>query len=67
MIPAEFPEYNIVFNPPPDLEESQCGTVQGYVGYTKGGSCDGAPVVVVAWRPTAEEIEDLKKGAFIYR
>lgn len=66
MIPIKFPESNIAFRPPPDLEESQCGTVHGFTGEIQGGSCDGCPVLVVAYRPTAEELEAINNGACIY-
>lgn len=66
MIPTEFPESNIKFKPPPDLEESQCGVIPGFTGEVVGGSCDGCPLTVVAWRPTAEELEAINNGAPIF-
>jgi hypothetical protein len=66
MIPTKFPESNIAFQPPPDLGESQCGVIHGFAGEIAGGSCDGLPLMVVAWRPTAEELEQINAGACIY-
>lgn len=66
MIPSEFPESNIKFKPPPDLEECQCATIPGYFGEVTGGSCDGLPLTIMAWRPTAEELEAINNGAPIF-
>lgn len=66
MIPTDFKESNIKFNPPLDLEESQCKTIFGYHGILHGGSCDGSNVVVTAWKPTVEELKKLNDGCPIY-
>lgn len=62
MIPVDFPESNILFGPPPDLDHSQCRTIFAYDGRITGGSLDGARVVVTAWQPTEQELELLKQG-----
>jgi hypothetical protein len=66
MNPREFPEANTIFGPPPDLEESQCMRVAGYLGKVQGGSLDGSTIVVVCWQPTMEEIEAIKSGKPIF-
>lgn len=66
MIPADFPEANSTFGPPKDLEVSQCGAVRAFCGQIRGGDCDGMDVVVTAWAPSKEEIEDIKAGRPIY-
>lgn len=66
MTPTNFPQANKVFKAPPDLEESQCMPLPAYVGIVRGGSLDGALQVVVAWMPTAEEIEALRRGEPIF-
>lgn len=66
MNPIEFPQVNAEFRPPPDLDESQCMTIHAYKGKVVGGSVDGAAIVVVAWQPTAEEIELIRQGRPIF-
>jgi hypothetical protein len=66
MQPVQFPEANTRFGPPPDLAESQCRTIYAHVTKANGGSCDGATVVVVAWKPTIEELAKLNSGGLIY-
>jgi hypothetical protein len=66
MKPVEFPEANTSFGPPKDLAESQCKTVRGYSGVLAGGSCDGAPITVVAWKPSSEELTALNNGSPVF-
>lgn len=66
MSPTDFPEANTTFGPPRDLEESQCHSIRAYKGVVKGGSCDGTPLTVVAWMPTAEELLALAHGQPLY-
>jgi len=66
MTPQTFPEANINFVAPPGLEESQCMTIGGFQGRVRGGSLDGAPVSVVAWKPTQCELELIKEGKPIF-
>jgi hypothetical protein len=66
MTPVEFPEANTKFGPPSDLEESQCQTISAYVSQVKSGSCNGAVQVVVAWKPTEDEIRQIVLGAPIF-
>lgn len=66
MNPIHFPEANRQFNPPPDLDESQCMAVPAYVGEVKQGSVDGVTIVVVAWQPNAQDIKRIIEGNPIY-
>jgi len=66
MNPTHFPQANIKYGPPLDLEESQCMTIPAFVGEVKTGSCDGCQLVVVAWLPTPQELAQLNLGNPIY-
>lgn len=66
MTPVDFREHNTRFGPPEGLEESQCQSIPAYVHTVQGGSCDGVQQVVVAWRPTPEELVVLEQGGPIY-
>lgn len=65
-IPESFPETNTIYGPPNGLEESQCRPILAFRGEIKGGSCDGLPAVVVAYRFTREEAEHLLNGGLLY-
>lgn len=66
MTPIDFPESNTVFGPPPDFTESQVLPIPAWQGNVPGGSCDGQPFVVVAWKPDAAELEVLNSGGAIF-
>lgn len=66
MIPSEFKEQNCVYNPPSDLDESQCGKIKAYKVIIDGGNLDGSPCVIVAWKPSEKEIENIKNGSLVY-
>lgn len=66
MIPTNFEQANKIFGPPSDMEESQVFRIPAYLGEVKDGSCDGAPCVIVAWKPTKEELEDLNNDGCVY-
>lgn len=48
------------------MDESQVRAIPSFVDKVVGGSLDGACITVVAWKPTPEEIEQIKNGANIY-
>jgi len=55
------------FNPPAGLTEEQCKPIRAYVGRIPGpSSIEGQPIVVTAWTPTLQEIEDLVSGKPVY-
>jgi hypothetical protein len=66
MTSARFEQANIIFGPPMDLDESQCGSIPAYAGQIQGGSCDGLASVVVAYHVTKEEAERLMNGELLY-
>ena len=66
MTPIAFPEANQKFGAPPGYAESQVATIPAYVGQLVGGSCDGVQCVVVAWRPTDEELAAINAGSPIF-
>lgn len=65
MTPAEFPESNATFKSPPDLPGS-CAPIKGLICEAKGGIWDGSMQVVVAWKPSPQELQDLNEGGVIY-
>lgn len=66
MTVVTFPEVNHVFGPPKEFVESQVRQISAYVGRSVGGSCDGAPITVVAWRPSVNELEAIQQGQPIF-
>lgn len=66
MKPSAFPESNVVFSAPADMGESQCGSIEGFAEKIIGGPLDGAPIMVVAWQPSPEDIEQMEQGKPIY-
>lgn len=62
MTSVDFPESNCTFGPPSDLEESQCMRIHGYRGEVQQGSVDGVPIIIVAWKPSKEDLEELNNG-----
>lgn len=66
MIPVKFDEANCNFGPPSDLEESQCHTIPAYKGTVQQGSVEGSHIVVVAWKPSEQELRELVNGSPIF-
>ncbi len=66
MVPVDFPEANATFGPPAGLTESQVQSIQAYVGQVERGSVEGVSMVVLAWKPTLQEIEVIKRGGIIF-
>ncbi len=66
MIPATFPQANAKFRAPKGMDETQVATIPAFVGKWDGGKLDGANIVIVAWAPSKEELEDLNNGVPIY-
>lgn len=64
---VEFPQANANFRPPEGYAESQVRTVPAYQSTVARGSCEGVPIVVVAWKLEVADIEKLtQNGAIIY-
>lgn len=59
---VDFPEANKTFGPPADLTEEQCRAIRAHVAPVAGGSIDGAHIIVVAWKPSQEELLELEAG-----
>lgn len=66
MSPTVFDEINCNFTPPPTLEESQCAQIRGYHGVVERGSLEGAKVIVVAWKPSDEDLMRLLNGSPVF-
>jgi hypothetical protein len=66
MIPTEFPESNKSFSAPQGTDESQVQAIRACVRERQGGTLDGSMMIIVAWRPSQEEIEQIRHGNPIY-
>lgn len=66
MTPIDFPGTNTIFGPPKDMTEEQVHSIPAYAARVRGGSCDGALMVIVAHLPTPEELEQIKAGNPIF-
>lgn len=66
MNPILFPECNTKFGPPEGYSEDHCKTIPAYVGMINEGCWEGSNLVVVAWKPTPEELADLNQDGVIY-
>ena len=66
MTAITFPQANINFARPKDLEESQCSGLHGYGGQIRGGTLDGCPIIVTAWKPNAYELAQLNAGEPVF-
>lgn len=67
MDPVEMPISNATYGPPAGYQESQVRTVSAYRGEIPGpNSMEGDLFVVVAWKPSEEDLERLRQGGLIY-
>lgn len=66
MTPIFFPQCNKIFRPPDGMEESQVGSVHCHVRLVLCGSCDGLPQIVIAYKPTVEDLRRINEGGLIY-
>jgi len=64
--PCEFAEANVIFGHPPNLEESQCASIPACAYQMVGGPLDGVEMVVVAWKPDAEDLKQLNEGSPVF-
>ena len=66
MTPYKFKEANAEFRAPNAYDASQVATIPAFVGKMEGGNMDGAEVTIVAWMPSAEEVESIVAGSPVY-
>lgn len=66
MTPVSFVQANANFSAPSDLHEQQVRTIPAFKGEVKFGSCDGVPLVVVAWKPDERELQALNAGEPVF-
>lgn len=66
MTPQRFAEANSMFGPPPGMAESQVQTIHAFCGQLGKGSCDGAAIVVTAWKPDEAELKALQAGGMVF-
>lgn len=66
MIPVHFPQENTHYGPPEGIAESQCMTIPACQRMVDRGSLDGMRQVIVAWRPTQEELQRIIEVAPIF-
>jgi hypothetical protein len=64
--PVQFPESNRMIGPPAQIREDLCSSIPACIGHFNGGPWDGADSIVVAWKPTIEELAQLNRGGPIY-
>lgn len=61
MTPVHFNEANCDCVPAPD-DASAVGNIPGWSGRVERGPLEGAPLVICAWVPSAQELEELNAG-----
>lgn len=66
MTPTTFPEANATFGPPPGVSEQHVMPVPAMVTQVDRGAFDGARLVVVAWKPDAEDIARIVAGGPVF-
>lgn len=66
MTPHAFKEANCTFGPPAEMTDTQVRPIRGYLGTVETGSVEGSQIVVVAYRPSEDEIQALLMGAPIF-
>jgi hypothetical protein len=66
MYAIPFPEANTLYGPPEGYTPSQVAPIPAHSTQVLQGSCEGAPLIVVAWQPTVEERKAITDGASIF-
>ncbi len=61
MLPSAFDEDNAILDAPPGLVDL-CQSLSVYIGGTR----DGMPVVISCWKPSVEELEEIKRTGRIW-
>ncbi len=63
---VKFPQCNARYGPPEGMAESQVRTIHAHDTRALGGSTDGAHFVIVAHKPTPEDIARIVAGEPIF-
>lgn len=63
---THFPEANTRHRAPEGLDESHVKTIPSFRAQIHDGPHDGAEMIVVAWRPSPDDLKKLNEGGFIY-
>lgn len=67
MTPANPPITNIVFTAPEDMDVSQVHSISAYKGTVPpGNNLDGQEFIVVAWKPSPEDLKLLILGGTVF-
>jgi hypothetical protein len=65
--PGKLPVATARFSAPDGLDETQVAPIEAFLETVpSGNNLEGASMVVVAWKPSPEEIQDLIDGGQIY-
>jgi hypothetical protein len=57
---------NTVYGTPEGLEESQVAPLPAFKGVVPTGNMEGSRFIVVAWKPTDEDIKRIFDGGKVY-
>jgi hypothetical protein len=66
MIATTFPQANARYGHPSDLAPEQVAEVPAFTGLIQGGSLDGQPIVITAWRPEPDDVARLMSGGLLF-
>jgi hypothetical protein len=68
MIPATFEQVNTEMDPPKGMTEKDVLRIPAFLAEVRDpSSClDGSHVVIVAWKPSIEELKKLMEGGSIF-
>lgn len=66
MIPSDFPEANMILNPPEDTAPGAVLPIRALHCTCLSGPLDGSPAFITAWKPNPEDLERLNNGGFVY-
>jgi len=61
MKPVDFEQANTTIGPGPD-QPGVFGKCKAFMGIVNGGIMDGSTIVVVAWQPSQEDIDQIVTG-----
>lgn len=66
MTPSNFKQANRMFTAPEGMDETQVASIPACALVMNGGPLDGSAMVVVAWKPSEEELKELNNGGLVY-